>query len=56
MVKLVPAYQWPRFDLRFVATGFVVPSLICSTTVELEGERLSVVKPCLMFLKRGFSF
>ena len=20
-------YQWPRFDLRFIATGFVVPSL-----------------------------
>ena len=27
MVELVPTYQWPRFDLRFIATGFVVPSL-----------------------------
>ena len=29
MVELVPMYQWPRFDFRFIATGFVLASLIC---------------------------
>ena len=28
MVELVPTYQWPRFDFRFIATGFVLVSLI----------------------------
>ena len=27
MVELVPTYQWPRFDFRFIATGFVLASL-----------------------------
>ena len=27
MVELVPTYQWPRFDFRFIATGFVLVSL-----------------------------
>ena len=28
MVELVPMYQWPRFDFRFIATSIVLASLI----------------------------
>ena len=38
MVELVPTYQWPRFDLRFVATGFVVPSLIFDSFTSEEQQ------------------